>query len=142
MDWKLVISTLTQKVSLISLLPFEQKSVHLIWNSCKPVMQKVTQMFILISLLPSKQMCHEGTVAVLWGATPPEIFLSPSLPPPLFRRVQNFEFRIYCLLKILANEKDVQGMNMILLDCYCILTYTKCCSSFLCLLALHVSNNL
>ena len=39
---------------------------------------------------------------------------------------------MYCLLKILANEKDEQGMNMILLDCYCALTNTKCCSSFLC----------
>ena len=52
------------------------------------------------------------------GATPPKIFLSLSLAPPLFRRVQNFEFQIYFLLKILANEKDVQGMNLILLDCY------------------------
>ena len=66
---------------------------------------------------------------------PKEIFLAPSLAsslaPRFSRRVQNSEFRIYCLLKILANEKDVQGMNMILLDCYCALTYTKCCSSFL-----------
>ena len=46
-------------------------------------------------------------------------FLAPSLPPPHFSRmVQNFEFGIYCLLKILANETDVQGMNMIFLDCF------------------------
>ena len=54
------------------------------------------------------------------------------MTPHFSRRVQNFEFQIYCLLEILANEKDVQGMNIILLDCYCALTYTKCCPSFLC----------
>ena len=37
---------------------------------------------------------------------------------------------------MLANEKDVQGLNMILLDCYCALTYTTCCSSFLCVFQL------
>ena len=37
---------------------------------------------------------------------PPEIFLAPLLPPPFFQKVQNFEFRIYCLLKILANENN------------------------------------
>ena len=38
---------------------------------------------------------------------------------------------------MLVNEKDVQGMNMILLDCYCALTYTKlhcyvahCCAAY------------
>ena len=66
----------------------------------------------------------------LRGHTPQKIFLSPSLAPHFSRRVQYFEFRIYCLLKILANEKDVQGINMIFLDYYCTLTYTKCCSSF------------
>ena len=44
-------------------------------------------------------------------------------PPHFSRRVQNFEFRVQCLQKILANEKDVQGVNMILLGCYCALTY-------------------
>ena len=66
------------------------------------------------------------------GATPPEIILAPLSPPHFSRRVKNFEFRLYCLLKMFANEKDIQGMNMILLDCYCALTYAKCCSSFLC----------
>ena len=37
---------------------------------------------------------------------------------------------------MLANEKDVQGLNMVLLDCYCALTYTTCCSSFLCVFQL------
>ena len=49
------------------------------------------------------------------GPWPPESFLAPLLAPHYSRRVLNFEFRIYCLLKILANEKDVQGMNMMLL---------------------------
>ena len=54
---------------------------------------------------------------------PPEISWPLHWPPPHFsRRVKNFEFRKYCLLKILVNEKDIQGMNMILLDCYCALT--------------------
>ena len=66
------------------------------------------------------------------GHGPPESFLAVSLAPYFSRRAQSFEFRIYCILKILANEKDVQAMNMILLDCYCALTYTKSCSSFLC----------
>ena len=76
------------------------------------------------------------TVSVLrWGdqeGHTPRSLLCPLLTPHFSRRVQNFEFRIYCLLKIRANEKDVQGMNMILLDCYCTLTYTKWCSRFLC----------
>ena len=63
---------------------------------------------------------------------PQEIFLAPLLAAHFSRREQNFEFQIYCLLKMPANEKDVQEMNMMLLDCYFALTYTKCCSIFLC----------
>ena len=33
-------------------------------------------------------------------------------PPQFSRRVQNFEFRMRCLLKIHRNEKDLQGMNI------------------------------
>ena len=66
------------------------------------------------------------------GATAPRNFLGPYVGPHLSRKVHNFAFRMYYLLKILANETDVQGMNKILLDCYCALTYTKCCSSFHC----------
>ena len=41
------------------------------------------------------------------GATAsPEIFLAPSLAPHIPRKVQNFEFRIYCLLQIFANCED------------------------------------
>ena len=52
-------------------------------------------------------------VAVPW---PPRIVLAPLLAPHFSRRVRNFELRIYCLLKILANEKSVQGMNIILIQ--------------------------
>ena len=57
------------------------------------------------------------------GAMPPEILLAPSLPPTFLEGYKRMNFE-YCLLKMLVNEKDVQGMNMILLDCYCALTYT------------------
>ena len=67
------------------------------------------------------------------GGQGPQRFSWPHRCPPNFvEGYKIFEFRIYCLLKIFANEKDVQEMNVILLDCYCALTYTKCCSSFLC----------
>ena len=38
------------------------------------------------------------------------------------------------------NWEDVKGMNIIILDCYCISTYVKNSCSFLCLLPLHVSS--
>ena len=64
------------------------------------------------------------------GPQPPRNFLGPFVGPHFSRRVQNFEFQIYCLLKILANEKDVQGMNMILLDRYCTLTLPNVALAF------------
>ena len=64
------------------------------------------------------------------GHGPPEIFLAPSLAPHFSKRVQNFEFRAQCLLKILANEKDVQGVNMILPGCYCALTLQNVALAF------------
>ena len=82
--------------------------------------------------------CSGGSTGVPEGLRPTRNFLGPFLGPHFPRRVQNFEFRIYCLLKILANGKDVQGMNMILLDNYCTLTYAKCRSSFLCVFWLYM----
>ena len=93
--------------------------------------------------LSNRETHSGGSTRRAGGATAlTESFLALSLAPHFSRRVQNFEFRIYCLLKVLANEKDVQGMNMKLLDCYCALTLQNVALAFLCLLALHVSNNL
>ena len=39
---------------------FKQKSANLFLNSNKLVIQTLTQMCILMSLLPSKQVCHGG----------------------------------------------------------------------------------
>ena len=92
---------------------------------------------------------------------PSEIFLARSLAPHFLEGYEmlNFEYPAYRKryirnskvrtllekweggnkrakyfqgLKILAHGKEVQEMNKILLDCYCSLTYAKCCSSFLC----------
>ena len=59
------------------------------------------------------------------GHGPPEIFLAPLLAPTTFYKCKNFEISIQYLLQIRTNWEDVQGMNMILLDCYCTLTYTN-----------------
>ena len=79
-------------------------------------------------------LCHSsGSATEGQGATAPQKFSWSLRWPPYFsKRVQKCEFRIHCLLRVLANENDVQGMKLILLDCYCALTYTKCYSSFLC----------
>ena len=45
---------------------------------------------------------------------------------------KNYIDGIHCLLQILMNFADIQGNNMILLDCYCALTYTERLFSFLC----------
>ena len=75
---------------------------------------------------------HESTFCVTLYSVPrpPRNFLCPFIGPYFSRRVQNFEIGIYCLLKILANEKDVQGMNMILLDCFCALTLQNAALAF------------
>ena len=60
-------------------------------------------------------MCSGGSKGGR-GAMAPQKFSWSLCWPLLFsRKVQ--KFLIYCLLTILVNEKGVQGMNMILLDC-------------------------
>ena len=62
------------------------------------MIQLFSYLFVLI--------CSGGSKGPERAMAPREIFLVPSLATHFSRRVQNFEFRIYCLLKILANEKE------------------------------------
>ena len=61
----------------------------------------------LFSLLAIFEFFLQYAVVFLRGSggatAPPEIFLAPSLVPHFSRKVQNIEFRMYCLLQIHAN---------------------------------------
>ena len=138
---------LKNALSLVSIdfhTPLRYLVAGMVWvNVCHASDFKIVVLHLIVLEAPARMMLHIACVMhylecwtkIRWwfyrgpeGATTPRIVLGP----PLFRRVQNFEFPVYYLLKILANEKDVQGMNMIPLNYYCTLAYTKCCSSYLC----------
>ena len=79
------------------------------------------------------------------GTMPSKIFLAPLLAPQFSRKVQIFDYIVYCKYRILLyctcevrrctrNEHDTSRLLL------CFNLY-KTFSSFLCLLALHVSKN-